>query len=205
MKSICLSIVGTPTAAWRLPLQTTEGIDVRGWQIATVSQCSEIGGTGGDRMMVKTALLTLFRLRGAKAYYQLRVLLTRNGWFPQRSRIAIMQGNCGGRRDCGSGIDSYQGRRQAAELRNAGATLDTRAVVPIRSSRSEQWQMSIQFCQCPQLLPFSWLRPKAFLRKAPSPLYSPPRPFQPQADAVRHRQRVCHLFVRQQTAVINSI
>jgi len=30
--------------------------------------------------------------------------------------------------------------------------------------------MSIQFCQCPQLLPFSWLamsRPKAFLRKAP--------------------------------------
>jgi len=39
--------------------------------------------------------------------------------------------------------------------------------------------MSIQFCQCPQLLQFSWLamsRPKAFLRKAPSPLYSPPRP-----------------------------
>jgi hypothetical protein len=49
MKSIYLSIVGTPTAAWRLPLQTVEGINVRGWQIATVSQCSEMSGVGGHR------------------------------------------------------------------------------------------------------------------------------------------------------------
>jgi hypothetical protein len=74
--------------------------------------------------------------------------------------------------------------------------------------------MSIQFCQCPKLLPFSRLaisRPKAFLRKARS-RYIHHAHCSPQADVDRHRQRVCprkpttrHLFARQQTAVINSI
>ena len=53
---------------------------------------------------------------------------------------------------------------------------------------------------------------QAFLRKASSPLYPPPRHSSPQADVDRHRQRGCprepstrHLLARQQTAVINSI
>jgi hypothetical protein len=51
----------------------------RSRQLVSAARCLELGGTGSDRTMVKTALLTLFRLRGAKAYYQLRILLTRNG------------------------------------------------------------------------------------------------------------------------------
>jgi hypothetical protein len=74
--------------------------------------------------------------------------------------------------------------------------------------------MSIQFCQYPQLLPFSWLaisRPKAFLRKARS-RYIHHAHCSPKPMSIGHRQRVCprkpgtrHLFARQQIAVINSI
>ena len=46
-------------------------------------------GTGSGRPTGKTALLTLFRLRGAKAYYQLRVLLTRNGSFRNEPELRL--------------------------------------------------------------------------------------------------------------------